>query len=384
MTIRERTVFRGLPHAVPKKQPRSKKFALCILYRHAALANLPSTREGQRTNKKVRHFLGNNPFFETTSWETVVALSLQNEKKRSSSRRSLNNNNTCTISMMTTNKNEALLNISAMRIKEERANTCHNYLAFCDSNSKVNRSSRKAVMDWSFEVANALELSHETVYVALSFFDRYLSSAKANSQEALDSLPLFDLAAAVSLYLATHLYEPYKSGESIDVFIRMSPRDYNKMDVIGMEQDILSALDRCVDTPTPMDYVHQLLHLLPQEYHVQLLQSCEKHLDKATSDLYYSFFRPSVVGAGILASSLVETNVLSVSERNRFWRQLTQTVDLIGAMEVEKMLLQIKQSTLLLRSPPRRMDDDVINNSSEKKPVRDTQSARQQAEDDVI
>jgi hypothetical protein len=266
--------------------------------------------------------------------------------------------------MMTTNKNEALLNISAMRIKEERANTCHNYLAFCDSNSKVNRSSRKAVVDWSFEVANALELSHETVYVALSFFDRYLSSAKANSQEALDSLPLFDLAAAVSLYLATHLYEPYKSGESIDVFIRMSPRDYNKMDVIGMEQDILSALDRCVDTPTPMDYVH--------------------HLDKATSDLYYSFFRPSVVGAGILASSLVETNVLSVSERNRFWRQLTQTVDLIGAMEVEKMLLQIKQSTLLLRSPPRRMDDDVINNSSEKKPVRDTQSARQQAEDDVI
>jgi hypothetical protein len=265
--------------------------------------------------------------------------------------------------------NESILCISAMRSKEEHVDTCHNYLAFCDAESQVNRYSRKDIVNWCFEVADALDLSLETVHVALSYFDRYLSSAKTeSSQEALNSLPLFELAASVSLYLATRFYEPYKSGESLDVFIQMSPRDYNQMDVISMEQDILVALDRCMDIPTPMDFVRELLQLLPDEYHSQLLQCCEKYLHKATCDLYYSFYHPSVVGAGMLASSLVETNVLSVSERNRFWSQLTHAVDLIGAMEVQKKLLKMTR--------PMKFFTQMLVSSSGENPVLVTQSAR--------
>ena len=274
---------------------------------------------------------------------------------------------------MTTTNKEALRHISTLRIKEERVNTCHNYLAFCNTGSSIGRSSRKQVVDWCFEVADALDLNHTTVHLAISFLDQYLSSSKANSQETLNSLPLFDLAAAVSLYLATHLYEPYKSGESIDVFIQLSPRNCIKMDVIGMEQDILSALDRCVDTPTPMDFIHQLLQLLPKkEFHSQLLQSCEKHLDKSTYDLHFSWYRPSVVGGGILACSLVETNVLSASERTQFWKQLAKTVDLIGVMEVENHLLRTRRSKLTTIDKNKR-----TTISSGEKPVLVTHSARQ-------
>lgn len=270
--------------------------------------------------------------------------------------------------------NEAIVCISSMRMKEEDANPCHNYLAFCDPGSKVNRYSRKDIVDWCFEVADALELSLETVHVALTFFDRYLSSAKTkSSQEAINSLPVFELAAAVSLYLATHLYEPYKSGESVDVFIQMSPRDYDQMDVISMEQDILSALERHIDIPTPMDFVRELLHLLPSEFHTQLLQCCENYFHKATCDLYYSFYRPSVVGAGILASSLVETNLLSASERNRFWNHLTHAVDIIGAMEVQKKLLLKRTRPMLKLSEETRMKQIAVSGED---PVLVTLSAR--------
>lgn len=270
--------------------------------------------------------------------------------------------------------NEAIVCISSMRMKEEDANPCHNYLAFCDPGSKVNRYSRKDIVDWCFEVADALELSLETVHVALTFFDRYLSSAKTkSSQEAINSLPVFELAAAVSLYLATHLYEPYKSGESVDVFIQMSPRDYDQMDVISMEQDILSALERHIDIPTPMDFVRELLQLLPSEFHTQLLQCCENYFHKATCDLYYSFYRPSVVGAGILASSLVETNLLSASERNRFWNHLTHAVDIIGAMEVQKKLLLKRTRPMLKLSEETRMKQIAVSGED---PVLITLSAR--------
>ena len=236
---------------------------------------------------------------------------------------------------------EALRCISRMRVEEEQANACHNYFAFCSSGSNVNRSSRKAIVDWSYEVADALDISNETVCIALSFFDRYLSSAKGKSQNALDDLSVFELAAALCLYLANHLYEPCKN-ESVDVFIQMSSQSFPKIDVCIMEQDILSALDRRV-SPTPMDFIRQLLKLLPEEFHAKLLKSCDNFLVKASKDLSYSWYKPSVLGAGILSSSLVVSNLLKSHDRKRFWNQLTRNVDLISAMEVEKKLLQTKR-----------------------------------------
>ena len=107
---------------------------------------------------------------------------------------------------------ELIGRINAMRASEERYARCQNYFAYCSESSDVDASCRKAMANWCFQVADTLSFSHETVGLAMSFFDRYLSSRRGKSQEALDSRNMFQLAAITCFYTAVKTYEPVELG----------------------------------------------------------------------------------------------------------------------------------------------------------------------------
>ena len=231
---------------------------------------------------------------------------------------------------------ELISRINAMREQEDRSERCQNYFAW-SNNSDVDVSCRKAMADWCFQVAGTLQFSHETVGLTMSFLDRYLSSRRGRSQEALDSRNMFQLAAITCFYTAVKTFEPVELG--VDLLAKMCRGFYSEADILAMERDILFALDWRVSGPTPMDFVRHLIELLPScESNCSLAENAEKYMDQVTSDLQFSFFKPSVVGASCLASSLTQAHCFSADELASFSLRLSQIVDVAEVVEVQKKL----------------------------------------------
>jgi hypothetical protein len=82
-----------------------------------------------------------------------------------------------------------------MRSHEEKTARCHDYLT-----PQVNATHRKQMVEWYVDFADAFALSKETLGVAVSILDRYLSSGNENSHEALKSLQAFQRAAVTPFF----------------------------------------------------------------------------------------------------------------------------------------------------------------------------------------
>ena len=232
---------------------------------------------------------------------------------------------------------EIISRINAMREQEDRTERCQNYFAFCSNSSDVDTSCRKAMANWCYQVADTLGFSHETVSLTMSFLDRYLSSRRGRSQEALDSRNMFQLVAITCFYTAVKTYEPVELG--VDLLTKMCRGFYSETDIISMERDILFALDWRVSGPTPMDFVRHLIELLPScESKCSLIENAEKYMDQTTTDLQFSCFKPSVVGASCLISSFTQTHCFDSDELDSFRVRLSQMIDLADVMELQKKL----------------------------------------------
>jgi hypothetical protein len=108
--------------------------------------------------------------------------------------------------------------INAMRSHEEKTARCHGYLT-----PQVNVTHRKQMVEWCFGVADAFDMSKETVGVAVSIFDRYHSSGNGNSHEALKSLQAFQRAAVTSFFVAIKIHEPSSLGIQLLVKLCLGP-----------------------------------------------------------------------------------------------------------------------------------------------------------------
>ncbi|KAL7534563.1 hypothetical protein ACHAXR_005953 [Thalassiosira sp. AJA248-18] len=228
--------------------------------------------------------------------------------------------------------------IEAMRAQEDTSSSCYNYLqSSACNNEDIDEACRKSMVVWCQQVQKALKLSPQTVWIATSFFDRYLSSGKGKSQEALENQYKFQLAAITSFYIAVKINEPVE----LDVakLAKLCKGYYEESKILSMETDILFALEWRVSCPTPMDFVMHLLELLPETINTgALLEASQKHVEHTSTDFYFTFCKPSVVGASCLASCLAGTDILSSSERQTFWLQIARITDLIDVMEAQNKL----------------------------------------------
>jgi len=228
--------------------------------------------------------------------------------------------------------------IQAMRGQEDEVSTCINYLQFSYNNS-VNVSSRTAMVTWCQQLQKKLKLSPETASFAISFFDRYLSSGKGKSRQALQDKYLFQLSAIVSFYISVKLYETTEL--TVDTLVKICKGCYAKPDIIETEEEILFALDYRLATPLPIHFVKEYIKMLPPEVDTNvILDECKERIGDTEMDMYYTFCKASVVGLSCLLNVLVKKNLLSSTQRQVFYLQLSKTVDIIGVMEVQKRGVQ--------------------------------------------
>ncbi|KAL7527555.1 hypothetical protein ACHAWF_002226 [Thalassiosira exigua] len=228
--------------------------------------------------------------------------------------------------------------LDAMKVQES-ASQVNNY--FERASDDVDESCRASMVQWTRQISTALELRSETVWMATSFLDRYLSSGKGKSQEALEDRHRFQLAHIACFYLAVKIREPAELTVS-DLADLLCRGYYDEADVVEAELDVLFALDWRLSVPTPMEYVARFLEFLPnldvsaRDY---ILEASRKYVDRAAEDFYFATKKPSVVGAGCLVGALTEIDALTRRERQAFWITLGQMTNLIGIMYVQKRLL---------------------------------------------
>jgi hypothetical protein len=254
--------------------------------------------------------------------------------------------------MFTDNNNiDILARLDAMRVQEETAR-CINYFKRRTPNSRdtLDQSARTAMVQWIQQVQKTLSLNPETVWIAMSYFDRYLSSGRGKSQSVLKSRCQFQLAAITCFYTAVKIYEPVVLG--IDMLCTICRGTYTEADVEEMEKDILKALGWKVACHTPLDVARHLLELLgddiPSSITKILLDDCQKHLDYAMTDMGFSITKTSVVGISCLAASIAESECLSLAHKQAIWYDLSDMVD----FDLSSQEIMAAQQCLLSHSSP--------------------------------
>lgn len=100
---------------------------------------------------------------------------------------------------------------------------------------------RAILVDWLIEVAEEYKLSSETLYLAVSYIDRFLSKKIVLRGK-------LQLVGVASMLLASKYEEIY--APSVDEFVYISDNTYTKEEVFCMESSILDTLEFCLTGAT--------------------------------------------------------------------------------------------------------------------------------------
>jgi hypothetical protein len=242
--------------------------------------------------------------------------------------------------MIVNNHTDTIDRLNAMREQEQKRAKCFNYLEA--NNGDIDDGCRRAMVTWINQVRAALSLSPDTVWIAMSLFDQYLSSGEGNSREVLRSKRKFQLACITAYYTAVKIHEPVVLG--LDMLMQICRGTYTESDVTSMERDILTALNWRVCGHTPIEFVRNLLEMTPDQIpssaSESLLGDCQKHLDLAISDVASTCSRPSDVGMSCLQKSLDASKSLSPSEKQSIRTRLSEwcSFDLPSNMQMRRNL----------------------------------------------
>mmetsp|Transcript_33613 Transcript_33613/g.62100 ORF Transcript_33613/g.62100 Transcript_33613/m.62100 type:complete len:318 (-) Transcript_33613:33-986(-) len=160
--------------------------------------------------------------------------------------------------------------IAAMLLVEDQpAYRCRRYLddssTSCPAASagdKVNADCRTKMIDWSSYIVDYCGFDRETVSVAVSFVDRFLSNQKKTASAVLSDRRQFQLLFMTALHIAVKIREQMQLDAPL--LSKLSRGTYSAHEFLSYEQFLLSGLDWRVNDPTIMDFVREFLLLLPK------------------------------------------------------------------------------------------------------------------------
>lgn len=227
--------------------------------------------------------------------------------------------------------------------QQENTPRCQNYFT---SGSEIDESCRLAMVEWLTTVAATLDFASDTVWIAMSLFDRF-ASCKKTTGCALKTKKSFQLAAIVAFYTAAKIYEPLTIG--VDTIVVMCRGTYTEKDIESMERDLLNTLEWRVSSPQPIDFVRQILKIIPDSKAANILEkSARAQLCRRIREVRFSCCKPSVLAVRCLDSAITETNVLPSKDIQTFWSQLAETLNL----DLESMDIVESRQRLLGKGGP--------------------------------
>jgi hypothetical protein len=144
---------------------------------------------------------------------------------------------------------------------ETTAAVCH---------TKVTADDRTKIVDWCYSIIDMCQLDRETVAMAMSIVDRFMSnrhrmpgsgiSSCFSHQEVLLNRSTYQLVAVSALYIAVKINE--RVNLSSDDLAALSRGIYSKESIEAMERTILDCLAWRVSAPTAFQVGHVIIELM--------------------------------------------------------------------------------------------------------------------------
>jgi len=196
--------------------------------------------------------------------------------------------------------------IQVMRMQESKGYQCSDYLA--DRRRKrpqgshaltVDAECRFKMAEWCYQVVDFCKFSRETVSIAMSYLDRYLSTEVG--APALEDRKVFQLAAMTSLYTAIKIHEP--EAMEPKVVASLSRGTYTEQQVIDMEMSILTAIQWRMNPPTALSFINAFFALLPEGVMSQTERDAVYELAKFQTELAVNEFSLVAIDASTVAFS---------------------------------------------------------------------------------
>ncbi|XP_006651594.2 cyclin-A3-1 [Oryza brachyantha] len=158
----------------------------------------------------------------------------------------------------------------------------------------VTANMRSILVDWLVEVAEEYKLVSDTLYLTVSYIDRFLSSNAINRQK----LQLL----GVSAMLIASKYEEI-SPPNVEDFCYITDNTYMKQEVVKMERDILNVLKFEMGNPTTKTFLRMFMRSSQEDdkYPSLSLEFIGSYLAELSLLEYGCVqFLPSVVAASVV------------------------------------------------------------------------------------
>lgn len=209
---------------------------------------------------------------------------------------------------------------------------------------------RIRMVEWCFQVIDFAELNRETVNIAMSILDRYLSTTSPSAEEVLLSRQRYQLASMSALFLAIKMNE--KTVVNASVFAELSRGTYSATDIIDMEISMLATLQWRVNSPTSHLFLRYLADLVSVKDGCQftveasLLDLCTFQLDLSVGDYFFCTKKPSSVAIASLFNALETSPSVTNSDISAFVESLQSICG--SAIYSNEILSIMERLTMLL------------------------------------
>ncbi|XWS24154.1 hypothetical protein CRYUN_Cryun28dG0076200 [Craigia yunnanensis] len=128
----------------------------------------------------------------------------------------------------------------------------------------VSRNMRGILVDWLVEVAEEYKLVTDTLYMTVSYIDRFLSLNALNRQK-------LQLLGVSSMLIASK-YEEI-NPPNVEDFCYITDNTYTKDEVVKMEADILKYLKFELGNPTVKTFLRRFSRVAQEDYKASSLQT---------------------------------------------------------------------------------------------------------------
>uniref|UniRef100_A0A1J3K6R0 Cyclin-A3-2 n=3 Tax=Noccaea caerulescens TaxID=107243 RepID=A0A1J3K6R0_NOCCA len=189
----------------------------------------------------------------------------------------------------------------------------------------VTPSMRGVLVDWLVEVAEEYKLVSETLYLTVSYIDRFLSLKTVNKQR----LQL----VGVSAMLIASKYEEI-SPPKVEDFCYITDNTFTKQDVVKMEADILLALQFELGRPTISSFIRRFTRVAQEDFqvpHLQLEPLCCYLSELSILDYKAVKFVPS-----LLAASAVFLARFIIRPKQHPWNQMLEEYTKYKAADLQE------------------------------------------------
>eukprot|EP00823_Brevimastigomonas_motovehiculus_P008232 TRINITY_DN7507_c0_g1_i1.p1 TRINITY_DN7507_c0_g1~~TRINITY_DN7507_c0_g1_i1.p1 ORF type:complete len:485 (+),score=85.82 TRINITY_DN7507_c0_g1_i1:80-1534(+) len=191
--------------------------------------------------------------------------------------------------------------------------------SFLSNQHELSAEIRESLVDWLIEIHFKFNLLPETLYLTISYLDRFLSKKSVTRST-------FQLVGCVSMLLAAKMEE--LRVPEVEDFVYVTSKAYSAPEILAMERIVLAALDFDLNSCT----INQFLSEFMQAAQLSNAQkSWANYLAESTfQDYKMASYLPSVVAASAVYLSLHLTN--SKLERPFSYQNIDELKPCIKAM----------------------------------------------------